>query len=52
LTKRIADPAEREKSLNYLMDILLADGYLVERNGRFAFRLEWLREYWRRRFAQ
>ena len=51
LAARIADPGEREKALNYLVDILLADGYLVEREGRFAFRLEWLREYWRRRFA-
>jgi hypothetical protein len=47
----IRDIEERDKLLNYLLEVLASDGYLIERQGRFAFRLEWLRVYWQRRFA-
>lgn len=47
----IQDPESREKTLNYLLEVLASDGYLVERECRYAFRLEWLRVYWQRRFA-
>lgn len=51
LGQRIGDPGERDKMLNYLLEVLVSDGYLVERQGRYAYRLEWLRIYWQRRFA-
>ena len=51
LDKHINDPDQRDKALNYLLEVLVSDGYLIEREGRFAFRLEWLRVYWQRRFA-
>jgi len=51
LSKAIHDPESRDRSLNYLLEVLVSDGYLVERDGRYAFRLEWLRVYWQRRFA-
>lgn len=47
----IHEPDKRDKVLNYLLEVLLSDGYLVERERRFAFRLEWLRVYWQRRFS-
>lgn len=51
LSTAINDPDSRDKVLNYLLDVLVGDGYLVERDGRYAFRLEWLRVYWQRRFS-
>lgn len=51
LGTRIGDAGERDKMLNYLLEVLVSDGYLMERQGRYAFRLEWLRVYWQRRFA-
>lgn len=50
LSKAIHDLETRDKSLNYLLEVLVSDGYLVERDGRYTFRLEWLRVYWQRRF--
>lgn len=47
----ILDMEARDKVLNYLLEVLVSDGYLIERGGRFTFRLEWLRVYWQRRFA-
>ncbi len=47
----LQDPQTRDQALHYLLDVLRSDGYLVEREGRYAFRLEWLRVYWQRRFA-
>lgn len=47
----LQDPQVRDQALHYLLDVLRSDGYLVEREGRYAFRLEWLRVYWQRRFA-
>ena len=49
LSTRIQDPDERDRILRYLLDVLVGDGYLVEREGRHAFRMEWLRVYWLRR---
>jgi uncharacterized protein len=49
LSTRIRDLDERDRLLRYLLDILGSDGYLVERDGRHAFRMEWLRVYWRQR---
>jgi hypothetical protein len=37
--------------LNYLLEVLVSDGYLMQRAERYAFCLEWLRVYWQRRFA-
>lgn len=51
LSMIIQDPESRDKALNYLLEVLISDGYLVPREGRYAFRLEWLRLYWQRRFA-
>lgn len=51
LAGRIHDPDERDKRLGYLLEVLASDGYLVERQGRYAFRLEWLRVHWQRRHA-
>jgi hypothetical protein len=47
----IGDPPARDKMLNYLLEVLTSDGYLIEREGRYAFRLEWLRVFWQRRLA-
>jgi hypothetical protein len=38
--------------LNWLIDVLIGDGYLVEAEGRYRFRSSLLREFWHRRFAQ
>lgn len=51
LGQRFGDIDERDKMLNYLLEVLVSDGYLMQRAGRYAFRLEWLRVYWQRRFA-
>jgi hypothetical protein len=51
ISSRIQEPEEAAKMLNYLLEVLTADGYLVERNDRYAYRLEWLRAYWQRRCA-
>lgn len=51
LGARISDTDERDKELNYLLEVLASDGYLVEREARYAFRMEWLRVYWQRRFS-
>ena len=48
LTERI----DHGEMLRYLLDVLETDGYLIEAEGRYRFRLEWLREYWKRRVAQ
>ena len=49
LSPRSHDPDERDRILRYLLDVLGGDGYLVERDGRYAFRMELLRVYWQRR---
>lgn len=51
LSEVIKNPDEKQEKLHYLLDILVNDGYLIENNQRYQFRLEWLREYWLRRVA-
>lgn len=51
LSEKISDAERREENLRYLLDVLENDGYLVNDNGRYRFRLAWLREYWLRRVA-
>ena len=51
LAERITEPETREERLRYLLDILESDGYLVQLDGRWRFRLELLRRYWLKRVA-
>ena len=37
--------------LRYLLDTLQSDGYLIEQQGMYRFRLTWLQVYWQRRVA-
>lgn len=49
LQAQIADPDARDRLLRHLLQILESDGYLVRHdNGRYAYRLEWLRMYWQK----
>ena len=52
LSHHIADADQRDETLNWLLDVLVGDGYLVEAEGRYRFRSSLLREFWYRRFAQ
>ena len=51
LSGAIEDAGQRAKTLRYLVDVLVMDGYLVQVEDRLRFRLEWLRLYWQRRVA-
>jgi len=51
LSPRVEDTDRRGELLRYLLDVLESDGYLHELDGRYRFRLAWLREYWLRRIA-
>jgi len=51
LAERLSEPDAREERLRYLLDILESDGYLVQLDGRWRYRLEPLRRYWLRRVA-
>lgn len=51
LAKAIQAPEARETRLRYLLDVLESDGYLVEIDGRWRFRLGLLRRYWLKRVA-
>ncbi|MBL9151830.1 MAG: ATP-binding protein [Verrucomicrobiales bacterium] len=48
-TRPSADPDAVEDQLSRLLQVLLRDGYLLERHGSYAFRSFLLREYWHRR---
>ena len=48
-TRQNADPAAVEDQLARLLVMLQRDGYLLESEGRYAFRSFLLREYWHRR---
>jgi hypothetical protein len=48
LAKFIGDQEERSKALRFLLEMLVADGYLVNDGGRHRFLSPLLREYWRR----
>lgn len=49
LANRVTAVDKREEMLGYLLDVLENDGYFVKQEGRYQFRLEWLRQYWLRR---
>lgn len=49
LSKHFRNSAERDDRVRYLLDVLQADGYLVEIGGRFLFRSSLLRDFWPRR---
>ena len=51
LSTLVADPGERERQLRFLLDVLENDGYLHQPEGRFAFRSNLLREFWKRRYV-
>lgn len=51
LSRLIEDADLRDKRLRFLVDVLLTDGYLVERDGRFPFRSGLLADFWKRRVA-
>lgn len=52
LSQHISNTNQRDEMLNWLLDVLIGDGYLVEEQGRYRFRSSLLREFWHRRFAQ
>jgi hypothetical protein len=52
LSQHISNPDRRDEMLNWLTDVLISDGYLVEDRGRYRFRSSLLREFWHRRYAQ
>jgi len=51
LSSSIQDADEREDKLRYLLDVLENDGYLVNINRRYRFRILLLREFWQQRVA-
>ncbi len=51
LDKHFQDGAQRDDKLRYLLDVLQADGYIVETGGRFIFRSSLLRDFWLRRVS-
>lgn len=51
LAEQIRDPEPREARLRYLLDVLESDGYLIELDGRWRFRMALLRRYWLKRVA-
>jgi hypothetical protein len=51
LVVAISDANERRQKLQYLLDVLQGDGYLVEHAHRFRFRFPLLREYWLKRMG-
>jgi hypothetical protein len=38
--------------LNWLIDALIGDGYLIDENGRYRFRYSESRAFWHRRIAR
>ena len=48
LASQVPDPVDRGKTVRWLLDVLLSDGYLVEQVGRWRFRSGLLRRYWER----
>ncbi len=48
LSKHVKDQKTRDEELNFLLDLLVGDGYLVEHEDRYRFRASLLREYWTR----
>ena len=50
--EQLIESMDHSEMLRYLLDVLEADGYLIETEGRYRFRLELLREFWKRRVAK
>lgn len=46
LSEHLPEPAARDESLRFLLEVLENDGYLARDGDRFRFRSELLREYW------
>ena len=44
LSSEVSDPNSREAALRYLLNVLEGDGYLVQEENRFRFRMNLLRE--------
>ncbi len=51
LEQHVRDEAARDRQLQFLIDVLVNDGYLRDDGERFAFRSELLRAFWLRRYA-
>lgn len=51
LARQIPDLDERGRTLRWLLESLVSDGYLVEQSGRWRFRSGLLRRYWRKHVA-
>lgn len=51
LAKHLNDAGEIERRLHELLDVLRSDGYVIELEGRIAFRSSMLRDFWLRRVA-
>lgn len=49
LSEHMPEPATRDESLRFLLEVLENDGYLAREDDRFRFRSELLREYWVKR---
>lgn len=56
MSRHVATPEDRDEMLNWLLDVLMSDGYLIHDlpggEGRYRFRSNLLREFWMRRFMQ
>lgn len=48
LSQKISDPMQCDSQLDWILDVLESDGYLVSVGGRLAFRSPLLREFWNR----
>jgi len=51
LMDKAGNTAQFDELFTYLLDTLENDGYIVQVNERYRFRLAWLREYWQSRVA-
>jgi hypothetical protein len=51
LARTIVDGEARDRTLRWILDVLLNDGYLVKQDDRWKFRSGLLRRYWQRYFA-
>lgn len=51
LSGEVQQPEERDRELQWLLKVLLSDGYLREEGERRVFRSHLLREYWLRRYV-
>lgn len=49
LSELVPEPAARDESLRFLLEVLENDGYVVREGEHHRFRSELLREYWQKR---